>query len=38
MPDLDARGFVRDAWAGEREAEEFETRYRIERLKPPPGR
>ena len=35
MPDLDARGFVRDVWEGEREAEEFETRYRIERLKPP---
>ena len=35
MPDLDARGFVHDAWEGEREAEEFETRYRIERLKPP---
>jgi dihydrofolate reductase len=35
MPDLDARGFVRDAWEGEREAEEFEVRYRIERLKPP---
>lgn len=33
MPDLDARGFVRDAWDGEREAEEFEVRYRIERLK-----
>jgi dihydrofolate reductase len=32
MPDLDARGFVRDAWEGEREAEEFEIRYRIERL------
>ena len=35
MPDLDALGFVRDAWEGEREAEEFETHYRIERLKPP---
>ena len=35
MPDLDARGFVRDAWEGEREAEEFEVRYRIERLRPP---
>jgi dihydrofolate reductase len=33
MPDLDARGFVRDAWEGERAAEEFEVRYRIERLK-----
>ena len=32
MPDLDARGFVRDAWAGERSADEFEVRYRIERL------
>ncbi|TMQ08881.1 MAG: dihydrofolate reductase [Deltaproteobacteria bacterium] len=37
MPDLDARGFVRDAWDGEREAEDFEVRYRIERLRPPPG-
>jgi dihydrofolate reductase len=35
MPDLDARGFVRDAWDGERELEDFEVRYRIERLKPP---
>jgi dihydrofolate reductase len=35
MPDLDARGFVRDAWQGEREAEEFEVRYRIERRRPP---
>lgn len=35
MIDLDARGFVRDAWEGEREAEEFEVRYRIERLRPP---
>jgi len=33
MPDLDARGFVRDAWEGERAADEFEVRYRIERLK-----
>ena len=33
MPDLDARGFVHDAWEGEREAEEFEVRYRIERLR-----
>jgi dihydrofolate reductase len=33
MTDLDARGFVRDAWDGERETEEFEVRYRIERLK-----
>jgi dihydrofolate reductase len=35
MPDLDARGFVRDPWDGERQAEEFEVRYRIERLKRP---
>ncbi|HET9620471.1 MAG TPA: dihydrofolate reductase [Kofleriaceae bacterium] len=33
MPDLDARGFVRDAWDGERETEEFDVRFRIERLK-----
>jgi dihydrofolate reductase len=33
MIDLDARGFVRDAWEGERAADEFEVRYRIERLK-----
>lgn len=38
MPDLDARGFVRDAWEGERAAEEFEVRYRIERLRPPTPR
>jgi dihydrofolate reductase len=37
MPDLDARGFVHDEWEGEREAEEFEVRYRIERLRPPAG-
>ena len=35
MPDLDAQGFVRDTWDGQRSAEEFEVRYRIERLKPP---
>ena len=35
MPDLDARGFVRDAWDGERAAEEYDVRYRIERLVPP---
>lgn len=35
MPDLDARGFVRDDWDGERTAEEYDVRYRIERLKPP---
>ncbi|MBC7976420.1 MAG: dihydrofolate reductase [Myxococcales bacterium] len=33
MPDLDARGFVRDAWDGERDTEEYDVRYRIERLK-----
>jgi dihydrofolate reductase len=33
MPNLDARGFVRDAWDGERQAEEYDVRYRIERLK-----
>jgi dihydrofolate reductase len=33
MPDLDARGFVRDAWEGERKADEFDVRYRIERLR-----
>lgn len=35
MPDLDALGFVRDAWDGARTAEDFEVRYRIERLVPP---
>jgi dihydrofolate reductase len=38
MPDLDARGFVRDAWDGERAAEEYDVRYRIERLIPPTAR
>jgi dihydrofolate reductase len=33
MPDLDARGFIHDAWDGERKAEEYEVRYHIERLK-----
>lgn len=33
MPDLDARGFVRDPWDGERDTEEYDVRYRIERLK-----
>jgi dihydrofolate reductase len=33
MPDLDARGFVREAWDGERDAEEYDVRYRIQRLK-----
>ena len=35
MPDLDARGFIRDAWDGERDNEEYDTRYRIQRLKRP---
>lgn len=35
MPDLDALGFTRDAWDGAREAEDFDVRYRIERLVPP---
>lgn len=35
MPDLDARGLVHDDWDGERSGEEFEVRYRIERLKRP---
>lgn len=33
LPNLDARGFVREPWDGERDAEEFEVRYRIERLR-----
>ena len=33
MPNLDTRGFVRDAWDGERDTEEYDVRYRIERLK-----
>jgi dihydrofolate reductase len=33
MPDLDARGFVRDAWEGEHHADEYDLHYRIERLK-----
>jgi dihydrofolate reductase len=37
MPDLDARGFTRDAWDGERTAEEYGIRYRIERFTPPPS-
>jgi dihydrofolate reductase len=32
MPDLDARGFVRTPWDGERKAKEYDVRYRIERL------
>lgn len=35
MPDLDALGFTRDAWDGARTAEDFDVRYRIERLVPP---
>jgi len=35
MPDLDAQGFVRDAWDGERDSEEYDVRYRIQRLKRP---
>lgn len=37
MPDLDARGFVHNAWDGERNTEEYDVRYRIQRLTPPPG-
>jgi dihydrofolate reductase len=33
IPDLDERGFVRDPWDGERVTEEYDVRYRIERLK-----
>jgi dihydrofolate reductase len=36
MPDLDARGFVRAPWDGERAVEEHGVHYRIERLAPPP--
>lgn len=32
MPDLDARGFVHSPWDGERKTEEYDVRYRIERL------
>jgi dihydrofolate reductase len=32
LPDLDARGFVVDAWAGACEGEDAGVRYRIERL------
>lgn len=35
MPDLDARGFVRDAWDGEQSSEEHGVPYRIERLRKP---
>jgi len=33
MPNLDERGFVPDAWDGARKAEEYDVRYRIERLR-----
>ena len=36
IPDLDALGFARDAWAGEQTAEENGVSYRIERLIPRP--
>jgi dihydrofolate reductase len=32
MPDLDARGFIRDVWAGECDGEDNGVRYHIERL------
>ncbi len=32
MPDLDARGFVKNAWEGELAAEEHEVKFRIQRL------
>jgi dihydrofolate reductase len=35
MPDLDARGFVRDAWDGELDAHEHDVHFRIERLRRP---
>jgi dihydrofolate reductase len=35
MPDLDAAGFVKTTWEGELRAEEYEIRYRIERLQRP---
>jgi dihydrofolate reductase len=35
MPNLDALGWVRDAWDGERELEDQGVRYRIERLQRP---
>jgi dihydrofolate reductase len=35
MPDLDARGFFKDAWEGEQKTEEHDVKFRIERLKPP---
>lgn len=35
MPDLDARGFVREPWDGEQASEDNGVRYRIERLRLP---
>ncbi|HVK85922.1 MAG TPA: dihydrofolate reductase [Kofleriaceae bacterium] len=35
LPDLDARGFVVDAWDGACEGEDSGVRYRIERLRSP---
>jgi dihydrofolate reductase/thymidylate synthase len=37
IPDLDALGFVRTEWPGACEGEDGGVRYRIERLRPPPG-
>ena len=37
IPDLDALGFIHDAWAGECSAEENGVRYAITRLTPPPA-
>lgn len=37
LPDLDARGFVVEAWGGACEGEDSGVRYRIERLKRPRG-
>ena len=33
MPDLDARGFIRDVWDGEHDGEDSGVRYHIERLR-----
>lgn len=38
LPDLDARGFVTDAWEGACSGEDGGVRYRIERLTPTPPR
>ncbi len=35
MPNLDARGFVKQAWEGELAAEEHEVKFRIQRLARP---